>query len=523
MLLMRSHERTLLAALVLTLIVACAHTSAATRLMPGPTGGEVFTGPDGIEIRVLPVQPLAEGKRLIQVLNSGEDFDGKVLLCERESRSATEDAWGTKIHGRDRYVLTKEGSSYRAYLGRPNPVSLERDEAKSRELEPGKLIDLHGQQTDDGTLGALQKFDRAAGIMAETKKLASSIDDFQRACGGSAVGKVDWDSATDEMLLDREYVSGRCEELFDAAKSLCGSEEGKATIAKRTRELICRMEAGESRAVDLEEKPVGKVVFTIRKIHLVGSIEEAFRKAFVETSPNGRQLSLGDRIDMERTAVCSDSKNHVVAIAPLNDSIAYGDGKKLTRFPWPGYPVPPHYGYFLDPRHDNPKASPRGLRPYSSATFDAGKKQCEIRCGIRTVRLDAMAPQQAKEVLLAATYTDPPKHRVPHALARDTKGIYYMVDKSEAAGARDFNLYVGPKGNLKLQKMTNVVADSEGEVFSTKTGSLRFVIGKNEASWIRGKASTNLLRVPVAEDLPMIYEELGPYVGLKLGTPCDDL
>jgi hypothetical protein len=76
---------------------------------------------------------------------------------------------------------------------------------------------------------------------------------------------------------------------------------------------------------------------------------------------------------------------------------------------------------------------------------------------------------------------------------------------------------------MKLAKMTNVVSDSAGDIFATKTGELRLVLNKSETMWMKGKAQTKLIFLPIDANVPMIYTELGVYTGEKLGTPCDDL
>ena len=85
-------------------------------------------------------------------------------------------------------------------------------------------------------------------------------------------------------------------------------------------------------------------------------------------------------------------------------------------------------------------------------------------------------------------------------------------------------MHVGPKGALKLQEMKDIVSDSEGEIFSTKKGDLRLVVDKAVSPlWIEGtKKKVELRVVPITENLPMIYNELGVYSGARLGTPCDD-
>ena len=87
---------------------------------------------------------------------------------------------------------------------------------------------------------------------------------------------------------------------------------------------------------------------------------------------------------------------------------------------------------------------------------------------------------------------------------------------------------------MKLQKMTNAVADTEGEIFTTKTGSLRYVTDrKNPPVWMEGKKKVVLIAVPIegvdektnepVNNYQLIYNDLGVYLGEKLGNPCDDL
>jgi hypothetical protein len=127
--------------------------------------------------------------------------------------------------------------------------------------------------------------------------------------------------------------------------------------------------------------------------------------------------------------------------------------------------------------------------------------------------------------LLRRVAVDAPLHkRSPHVLTRDEKGTYYFVDRGNTPETeKNFRLFVGPKGNLKLKAMTNIVADSNGEIFSTKSGSLRFITGPGgqDSAWIQGKKVTKLIPVPVDQNYGLIYNELGPYTGERLGTPCD--
>ena len=46
---------------------------------------------------------------------------------------------------------------------------------------------------------------------------------------------------------------------------------------------------------------------------------------------------------------------------------------------------------------------------------------------------------------------------------------------------------------------------------------------KKDYAWIKGRRRTSLVALPLFENAPLIYEELGVYAGQPLGTPCDDL
>ena len=113
------------------------------------------------------------------------------------------------------------------------------------------------------------------------------------------------------------------------------------------------------------------------------------------------------------------------------------------------------------------------------------------------------------EELYGIVCEDPPGTGVPDAVWITLRG------------RTDFRVYIGRRGKLRMQAMVDVISDSEGEVFATKRGKLRLVVGKGEALWIRGRRQTRLTQVSVKENLPMIYQELGPYWGKPLYTPCD--
>lgn len=251
--------------------------------------------------------------------------------------------------------------------------------------------------------------------------------------------------------------------------------------------------------------------------------------------PWGQGKTLGQRMLLERTSVCTDGKGHYVVAMPFKGKahvqVYYGDGSRFTQVPLAPNHVWIPSGAFLDPRFENPQANSNvnnsgiDLRPYSFVKADKKANTCAVTCGARTTSLTMMEPAQARELLLKASYDVSPRKYEPHALLRDTKGTYYLVERSTAESQqKGYRVFIGPRGRLQQQQMVNVIADSKGEIFSTRQGDLQLVVDREQPSlWIVKKSRKKLRSVPVEENRLLIYNELGVYTGARLGTPCDDL
>lgn len=111
-------------------------------------------------------------------------------------------------------------------------------------------------------------------------------------------------------------------------------------------------------------------------------------------------------------------------------------------------------------------------------------------------------------------------------LARDDNGVYYYIDRwKEKHGGRHYRVFVGRRGQQKLSKLTGVVNDSRGTIFSTPSGDLRLVVDKRGgrgAMWIQGKRAPKKLKIADPKrNLTLIYEELGAYIGQDFGHICE--
>ena len=233
----------------------------------------------------------------------------------------------------------------------------------------------------------------------------------------------------------------------------------------------------------------------------------------------------------EELVLLSDGKGHYLAVLPyakrreleVDPALFYGDGKRLYSLPIQGGGMngPDTWNYaFAEPR------LAVGGREEGSGYLALREGQYKVSCGDREVVLTPVKAETAAPLLGAAQYLRSPRQHRPHALMRDDQGTYYYIDRGYHKGSeRSFRIFAGPRGALKPLRMTNAVSDSEGDVFTTKSGTLRLLMNKENASWVERGKERKLTRVPVDfnRNVAMIYNELGVYIGERLGTPCDDL
>jgi len=218
--------------------------------------------------------------------------------------------------------------------------------------------------------------------------------------------------------------------------------------------------------------------------------------------------------------VLSDGKQHYVAIVPFEDIYThfyYGDGKRFYAQRVSGGGSNGKEAWdriFWEPRVNEPWKGGIGFR----------KGAYTVQCGDRATEFKPLEAEEQAKILGSASFFKTLWIHRAYALARDNKGNYYYVDRlREPEDNKTFRLFAGTRGNLKLLKMTNVVSDSQGDIFTTKKGELRLVLDRKKPSWFAGKSETELISLPLEENRIMIYSDLGVYAGQRLGTPCDDL
>ena len=219
----------------------------------------------------------------------------------------------------------------------------------------------------------------------------------------------------------------------------------------------------------------------------------------------------------DKLKVLSDGDGHVFVLShdKSDYDMFYGDGTKLykqrvsSRF-FDGT-TKQYSARFWAPRVDN----------QADLNFKGGKWFLE--CAKRKTDLTELSAAESKKILDKSKFMDVYWQRTAYQLSRDERGNYYFVDRyRDEFGGKGFRLFIGQKGNLTKTKLTNIVSDSEGDIFATKKGELRFITSEKSSTWIRGDTKTVLTNVPVDRNIQLIYAELGVYLG-GLGTPCDDL
>jgi hypothetical protein len=228
-------------------------------------------------------------------------------------------------------------------------------------------------------------------------------------------------------------------------------------------------------------------------------------------------------VDRAKLGALTDGQGHYVLYEPaeaLHGALFYGDGKTFYRLYVHGGGASGTERWdvaFWDPRYQA-----HGRREAGVSMEDSGARYL-VTCGKKDTPLKVVPDAQLKALLEGATLLPQRFTRLPHQLLRDDSGTYYFVDRLREEEHRDFRVFMGPRGKLKQLPLKDIVDDSKGTIFATTTGNLKLVANTGSYSWVSGKAETKLIDVPIEDNLSLVYVDLGPYAGVPLGSPCDDL
>lgn len=167
--------------------------------------------------------------------------------------------------------------------------------------------------------------------------------------------------------------------------------------------------------------------------------------------------------------------------------------------------------------------SPR-VRGIQQASFVAKGPKPNVQCKQQDPKpLKQLTVDEARALIARATFLPPLWQRQAHFLARDDDGTYFYVDRyREEYGGKGYRVFSGQKGSMKELAMTNVVSDSAGEIYATKSGDLKIVTDGNsgKAYWKKGQTRNELVMLELLPNRYLIYRELGIYG--QLGVLCDD-
>lgn len=466
-------------------------------LVPGKSA-TMYGNNDDVRLSVVPVRKKATttGPTHVLIRGTGTDseFDGLVLVAKKKRRNGRY-VIVSHLYGAPFTVTFHEpGNQTWEYYG----YELERFDDQTvrvvdEPVDSDAILRLRSEQRSP-KLREIEAPSRAERERWQNLSLEESAKTANEVCSKLDLS-IDWSTVSDD-LIENFAVANACGPLFVAADTFCRLHPDRAADLARSVALRCTFDGDpeevDSYRVDIGEK--GTLNFVAGAGH--GSVHAILYRL--------REI-LNAQTDMyrfgEMLIVLKHSDTDTFIYSGSNDTFSLVRRMDaLTTF------------YFNFPSGGTP----------GSVEIRDGK--WDLHCGDEVTTLNAVSTQERDAILRAATFEEEPLwKRDPYFLSRDTRGIYYYVDKyKDEFGGKRYRVFVGRRGQLRLTKLKGVVEDSEGTLFSTDSGDLRLVVnsGDKTAVWIHGRKSTPLASVSVDRNLKLIYEELGVYYGDETGFIC---
>ncbi len=506
----------LLLALTSTLLVGCA--SAATQSSPKLPASEkedatfdyslsehmpprFLASASGLVVEILYLSDAPEGhaRALLRFKGAPHEIAGKVLLVKGTVVNGTY-RWSLRFHGKEKKFLWTvripnadvHSKQVRLQLPRSGDVAeLKYDPLRSQEIDAQEIIALHQELSKDGTLARIAAIDRDFYIKKIGEHVALTNELMETNCGRQLPVVIDFNSVFETKFFEKQ----RCSGIARKAASICLRDADSKRIFN---ERVKKIECGYGSRNEIVVTAAG-----VMQIQLDPSTQYF----------SGAYDAMKSSLHLTRTVGRSDTGQ--IIVADPDDShgeIFIGDGKVM-----------------------NSQATAAGTRlvwtPSGHILLRKEEGKIVVDCAHGPpVIFHSLSDQRRLEILNSARFDEPIWQREAYALARDDRGTYYYVDKVQQKwGGKNFRVFIGPRGQAKATTLIDIVDDSNGMIFATKSGNLRLMLKSKadsglrivDAGWIVGKKRRDLVVLPLRENKLLIYKELGAYDGEDFGTLCE--
>jgi hypothetical protein len=376
----------------------------------------------------------------------------------------------------------------------PGFLKLEYDAERSREIDPQELISIHKGLIADGTIARLEALDEEFYISNTPAIEANATRAFEQKCGRALPIEIDWKSA----FKAKRHSFNTCDFVFKQVANLCKRDyDSRRIVNERVTGVSCAF--GDTSQVALDPDGTmavqvgeGDKYYTplyddmVKLLSLTNAVGESAdgRIVVIDPDPSANSAYLGDGKVMHELARVRLKTSHVWA--PNSAGITY-------------------------------RTTPEGI------AFHCSKK--------RQILFKPVSDARRRDILQNAKYEPALWQREAFGLARDDQGTYYYVDhKRKEFGGKDFRVFIGPRGRTKATKLLDVVDDSNGRIFATKSGKLRLILDfardhgfrlTKAHWWVAKKKKVELVILPISKNKQLIYKELGVYDADYFGTPCE--
>lgn len=193
-------------------------------------------------LKVTLVEETSGNQALLQITGTDQEIDGVVFRADKSSRGENATAYQIQLDGRARAPLVKSqqwGSDrFTLYMPNGDEYHLHRDKEESEAVDTEQLLSTYEEQKSQGVQEALAAFDRAGNKEVQQSRISGFDKTASKACGSDVATQVDWESVTDELLMDIS-ISGYCGVVVSQMERLCSADEHFADKAGKIEHVQC--------------------------------------------------------------------------------------------------------------------------------------------------------------------------------------------------------------------------------------------------------------------------------------------